>query len=92
MEGEFTITAGAWGAAEAAATGPPGSVEEPSGSGSQKATSMPPATHEEGRVAAKVAQWAHSLRQAGVISSPDEVEQEAMCTLAGVRVQPGYAR
>jgi hypothetical protein len=60
---KFTSVTGAQGAAGAAGTGPPGSEGGPSGAGSQKATSMPPAAQAVGSVAAKVA---HSLRQAGV--------------------------
>ena len=77
-------TAWAQGAAGAAATGPSGSEEEPSGVGSQKAILTPRETHEEGRVATKVA---HSLLQAGLMSTP--FQQVVIRTSAGV--QPGHA-
>ena len=83
--GKFTSTARAQGAEMAAGAGPPGSEREPSGAGSQNTTSTPPAAQEVGSVAAKVA---HSLRQAGVRSSP--TQQEPM--RAPAAVQPGQAR
>ena len=81
---KFTSMTGARGADGTAGGGPPGSEREPSGAGSQKATSTPAAAQEVGSVAAKVA---HSLRQAGVRSSP--AQQELMRTPAAV--QPGQA-